>query len=103
MRNIDIAVHGQTLQRIKSEPIVIGSKGYLRTVFKFSSDWNGCKKIATFFSEDNKESAIALAADGSCSVPDEVTDGAVWYVKVTGVNRQGKMITTSKLKVRQSI
>lgn len=101
MREINFEVNEQRILKKSASPIVRGSKGYLKARFHFSNDWKGFKKIASFYDEYNREHAVRVDSTESCMVPDEVTDGQFFIVKLTGVLGNSR-ITTHKVKVRMT-
>lgn len=79
--------------------IVPGSAGYLHARFDCDSEWNGCKKAASFFGVDGREHAVPII-DGMCEIPSCTLNGRFFEVRVKGV-RQDFVITTNRLVVRQ--
>ena len=104
MRTLEFIVNKQRLTRKANcdfSHIVAGSVGYLRAKFYFSSDWNGCKKAASFWL-NGKEHGCLLDENDSCNIPPEVLTDKVFEVSVTGA-LNGSMIPTSKIKVKQEV
>lgn len=104
MRTLKFNVTGQ---HVKKNPkcdfsyIVPGSVGYLKAAFKFSKDWDGCVKVASFWLDD-KEYAVRLDEDNACVIPSEALTGEKFFVSVTGA-KTGYKIKTDKTKVRQEV
>ena len=104
MRTLKFIVTGQN---IKKNPkcdfgdLVAGSVGYLKAAFKFSNDWDGCTKVASFWLGD-EEHAVLLNENNECIIPTEVLVGNVFQVSATGAKSDYK-IKTSKTKVRQEV
>lgn len=95
-------------QRIRKDPdcdfsnLVAGSKGYLKAAFRFSPDWSGCKKAASFwFGEE--EHATLLDELGCCMIPEAAITGELFEVSVTGIKPDGYTIKSGKTKVRQEV
>lgn len=76
--------------------IVKGSQGYLSAEFSFSSDWSGCKVVASFFSGE-QEHAVPIS-NHRCLIPDEVLTGDYFRVQVVGLEK-GQIIKTNKVLV----
>ena len=79
--------------------IVRGTAGYLYARFDFDSEWNGCKKAASFFAVDGQERAVPII-NGMCEIPPETLGGRFFEVSIKGV-RKDFVITTNRLVVRQ--
>lgn len=101
MRELNFTVDKQKLSKVGNfYNIVKGSKGFLKCRFNFEgTDWMNHKAIAVFES-NGEESAVWLNSDMTCMVPDEVTDGSYFKVKMVGVNHDST-ITTNKLVISQ--
>lgn len=86
------------------DSIVAGSSGYLKAKFNFlGTDWNGCKKAASFWL-DNNEYPMLLDADNSCVIPEEALTGSVFQVSVMGIRPNTTYkILTNKTKVKQEV
>lgn len=78
--------------------IVSGTEGYLLAQFDFTSEWNGCKKAAAFYSL-GKEYGAAIV-NGVCEIPAEALLWTEFEVSVVGI-KEGYRITTNKCKVTQ--
>lgn len=101
MRILYFEINGQTLRKIDNfSGIIKGSKQYLKCHFAVKdSEWTGMGMVAVF--ENSYGSyAVAIQKDGSCMVPDEVTDGSYFKVSVVGVSKS-KKITTNKELINQ--
>lgn len=82
--------------------IVANSANYLRAKFYFSGEWDGCKKVASFWFNE-KEYPILLDEKNECDIPSEVLVGGAFYISVTGAKADGYRIVTTKYKVRQEV
>ena len=94
MRVIDFVVTGQSIERDPRGDfagIVSGSAGYLVARFRFSADWNGCKKVAVFTSWGKDYPTPII--DGVCEIPAEALVGNTVEVSVVG-QRDRYRITT---------
>lgn len=102
MRTLRFQVDGQRIGPAPASDmsgLVSGSVGYLRAEFIFDSEWDGCKKAASFFDAKEKEHAAPIVG-GTCMIPEEALTGRVFYVSVTGA-RKGFRIKTNKMMIRQ--
>lgn len=100
MRVLHFVVDSQTLKKDGDfSNIVSGSKGYLACEFSLSDrDWSDALKIALF---DNKI-PIKMGRDNVCYVPDEVTDGRSFKLRLVG--KKGlSIITTNNVLVEQVV
>ena len=81
--------------------LVAGSEGYVRAKFDFSSDWNGCKKVAGFFSVDGKEfPPKALDFEDSCIIPKEALEHHEFDIVLYG-KKNGYSINTRPFRIKQ--
>ena len=104
MRTLKFTVVGQSIKKETDcdfSGLVAGSVGYLRAKFTFSSEWNGCKKAASFWYGD-QEYARLLDDQDSCMIPEEAIVGEMFKISVTGL-KSGYKIKTNKTKVRQEV
>ena len=82
--------------------LVPGSKGYLRAEFNFSSEWDGCAKVAAFYTRFGKELSHAVLEDGkSCIVPEEALKRKIFKVRVFGTNGD-IVLPTNEVEVNQN-
>lgn len=102
MRTLYFEIDGQTLRKIDNfSGIIKGSKQYLKCHFAVKdSEWTGMGIVAVFENSDGTY-AVAVQKDGSCTVPDEITDGSYFKVSVVGVSGKNKKITTNKELINQ--
>ena len=104
MRTLRFIVDGQTIRKDPDcdfSGLVAGSVGYLRANFKFSKEWFGCVKAASFWYSGLEHGALLDALD-SCMIPEEALNGEQFQVSVTGV-KSGFKIRTSITQVRQEV
>lgn len=105
-RILKFKVKKQQLTRDRScdfSNIVAGSVGYLRARFYLSSEWDGCKKVASFWAEENgEEYAVFLDENNSCLIPTEALTNGYFYVRVTGA-KAGYKLMTNKIGVKQEV
>ena len=88
---LDFNVKEQTLTWVNKEKTpVADSVKYLTAKFKFSDEWTGIEKTATFFTSDGKP-YNQLLVDDWCEVPHEVIKAPLFKVSVAG----GDLITTN--------
>lgn len=104
MRILDFTV---SKQRIDRDPqcdfndIASGTRGYLHARFRFSSDWNGCKRVVVF-SCRGKDFPAPLV-NNMCVIPAEALVSNTVKVGVVGLNdRTGYRITTNTVEFTQS-
>ena len=65
--------------------IIPVTEGYLRAEFSFSSECDGCTKVAAFFSYFGKESPPQILEAGkSCVFPSEALARRNFYVQIIG-------------------
>lgn len=104
MRILEFDVNGQSLTKSKNcnfSGIVLGTAGYLKVHFTFSSEWAGMVKVAEFRNHLYDEPVVPVPIiNNECMVPSEVTDGKAWYIKVIG-KRGNMIIPTENCRVRQ--
>lgn len=95
MRVLMFSVEGQSLRKDGDfSGIMAGTKGYLRCRLKTKDgDWIHAKKVLVF----NEEHAVAVNADGECTVPNEVTDGRSFKVRLIGQMGKTRMTTNAVL------
>ena len=103
MRELKFNVSGQ---HIRPDPacdfsgIVPGSKGYLKAVFTFDSEWDGCEKIAEFRKYDVEKCTPVRLIQNSCMIPEEELANRCFYVSAIGI-KPGYRINTNSEKVEQ--
>lgn len=104
MRTLKFIIDGQI---IKKDPncdfsgLVPGTEGYLNARFSFSPEWNGCAKVAAFYSNFGREHGAMVLEDGvSCKIPATALAKKTFYIRVFGKKKDFK-ITTNKVSVDQ--
>ena len=103
MRELKFNVSGQ---HIRPDPacdfsgIVPGSKGYLKAVFTFDSEWAWCEKIAEFRKYDVEKCTSVRLTGNSCMIPEEELVNKYFYMNLIGI-RPGFRIKTNREKVEQ--
>lgn len=103
MRVLEFIVEGQTVKRAPGcdfSGIVAGSSGYLFARFRFSPEWDGCKKVATFRAKGEDHHA-PLARD-LCLIPEEALTSSTVLVTVHG-RRPGYSIDTNQTTIPQTV
>lgn len=105
MRTLKFIVDGQIIIQDPNcdfSGLVPGTEKYLKAVFKFSSDWDDCVKVAAFYSVMGKEyPPRVLTAGTECMIPAEALERRAFKVRVLGQKGSTK-ITTNKVKVDQN-
>lgn len=104
MRTLKFVVEDQI---IKPDPncdfsgLIPGTEGYLEAEFAFSPEWNGCVKVATFWSTLGAEYPCQVLTDGkSCKIPKEALAKQTFKIMVVGAKPDFK-ITTNKVTIKQ--
>lgn len=104
MRTLKFIVDKQIIRKDDScdfEGLVSGTEGYLKAQFSFSSEWNGCVKVAGFYSNNGVEyEPQALDNNNSCIIPSDALKRQSFNIKLFG-KRDGYMITTNKINILQ--
>ena len=101
LRTLNFEVNRQRITKSGDfNDIVAGSKGYLHASFVFSDDWDGCAKVAAFYDIDGNEYAVLIKND-ECDIPDEVTDGRKFKLRLIGVKSDDYKIQTNDVTVFQ--
>lgn len=105
MRTLKFIVNKQD---IKEDPncdftgLVPGTEGYLQAEFSFSKEWDGCTKVAGFYSRMGKEYPPQVLEDGkTCMIPAKALKGQVFGVRVVG-KKDGLRMITNKVLVLQN-
>lgn len=82
--------------------LVPGTRGYLQAEFSFSPEWEGCVKVASFLSLQDKEFPPQVLKDGkTCMIPEEALKYRKFKVKVIG--KKGSLrIPTNEVTVNQN-
>lgn len=101
-RVLSFIVEGQS---IKKDPncdftgLVSGTKGYYQARFGFDREWRDYKKIAIFRTREITKYVPII--NGTCQIPDEVTDHIMYYVSVVG-KLKDLSIPTTEIAIRQN-
>lgn len=97
MRTLKFIVNDQ---RIEQDPncdfsgLVPGTEEYLIAEFRFSKEWNGYTKVATFRSMLGKEHPPQLLKDGrTCVIPAEALKKRKFEIGVVGRRNKQKLLT----------
>lgn len=96
MRVLDFIVSQQKLEcdpRCDFSGIASGTKGYLLARFRFSADWNGCKKVAVFSCRGNDYPTAII--NGMCLIPEMSLVGGSVAVRVVGQKDEYRITTTT--------
>lgn len=102
MRILDFVVSKQKLEtdpRCDFSGIASGTRGYLYARFRFSGDWNGCKKVAVFSCRGNDEPVAVV--NGMCEIPAAALVGNTVKVRVVG-QKSDYRITTNDVSFVQA-
>lgn len=82
--------------------LVPDTEKYLIAEFTFSSEWNGCNKVAAFYSFMGKEYPPQILSNGySCAIPAEALERQRFKIQVIGKNKDGLKLVTNKVIVNQ--
>lgn len=104
MRELVFIADGQRLKKQADcdfSGLVAGSEGYLKAKFVFSSEWDGCKKAASFWVGEQEYPAL-LDGNDSCIIRPEALVGESFKVSVVGVKTNYKIVS-NRTKVRQEV
>jgi len=100
MRTLDFSVSGQTVTRVGDfSSIIKGSKGYLQCRFDLSNEWTTYRIAAIFQYKDQVE--LVQVENGICNVPDSVTDGDYFLLKLLGVKSANQYFYTETILIEQ--
>lgn len=107
MRTLRFIVDGQAMSPDSScdfSGLIPGSEGYLRAEFSFTSEWNGCAKVAAFYSPMGIEYEPQVLKDGkSCIIPAEALKKRSFKIQVIGENREKRYkLKTNEVAVCQN-
>jgi hypothetical protein len=104
MRTLRFIVEEQIIKRDPScnfDNLVPGTEGYLQAEFSFTKEWNGCIKVASFYSAMGVEYPAQILKDGkTCIIPAEALSKRTFKVQVTGKCKDYKLVT-GKVEVIQ--
>lgn len=104
MRTLRFIVNEQILEADPNcdfSGIVPGTDGYLKAEFSFSPEWNGCIKVARFYSIMGREYEPQILKDGkSCMIPAEALKNRTFKIEVLG-RRDSFTLTTNKVAISQ--
>lgn len=101
-RVLSFIIEGQS---IKKDPncdftgLVSGTKGFYQAKFTFDKEWKEYKRIAIFKAR-NITKFIPII-DGTCPIPDEVTEHLNYRISVLGQNGS-QSIPTTEVSIRQN-
>lgn len=108
MRTLRFIVNDQIIEqdpKCDFSGLIPGTEGYLQAEFVFSPEWNGCVKVAAFYSSFGKEYPPQVLKDGkTCTIPAEALKKQVFKIQVLG-ERKGvnyKKLITNKVAVSQN-
>ena len=104
MRTLKFKVVGMTLIRDEQcnfDGLVPGSEGYIQAEFEFSPDWDGCAKVAAFYSMFGKEYPPQKLEDDKCLIPAEALAKRSFKIQVLG-KKQGYKLLSSRVTVNQN-
>lgn len=99
MRNVEFILSGQRLSLKNKGVLVSGTKGILQAAFTFSKEWSGFEKVVSFYDEKDTEYQVPMT-NTRCVIPDEVLDGGIFKVKVTGT-KGDIVLPSTRVVVRQ--
>ena len=77
-----------------------GSKEYSQAYFAFSSEWDNCVKVASFW--QGKNEYAVLIENNECYIPPEVLSKTVFKISVIGQSDNYR-ITTNRLLVKLEV
>ena len=104
MRTLKFIVNGQDIAldpECDISSLVPGTSGYVQAEFSFSKEWDGCAKVAAFYSNLGREFEPRILKDGKvCEIPIEALEKSIFKVKVLG-QKTDFTICTNKAVVYQ--
>ena len=103
MRTLKFVVEGQNISldpNCDFSGLVPGTEGYLEAQFSFSPEWNGCAKVAAFFSSLGREFTPQVINGTSCIIPPEALEKSVFKVQVIG-KKDNYTLRTNRIIVHQ--
>lgn len=102
MHTLQFEVNKQTLaKRDGFERLVAGTKGYMRALFSFSSDWTIYRdRTAVFTSREAGEHRVDIK-NNTCMVPDDIAACMSFKVYVEGVSHSGATMRSGRVTVIQ--
>lgn len=82
--------------------LVPGTEGYLQAEFSFSPEWNGCTKVASFYTGTGKECQPQVLKDGkTCTIPTEALKRRAFGIKIHG-KKKDFTIVSDKVVIHQN-
>lgn len=97
MRTLNFIVTGQTISldpNCDFSGLVPGTKGYIQAEFSFSKEWDGCVKVAAFFSNLGEEYEPKIIDNKlTCIIPSEALRKSIFKVQVIGQKYELKLCT----------
>ena len=107
MRTLKFIVEDQI---IKQDPncdfsgLVPGSEGYLRAEFALSSEWREASAIVvSFWSDMGREyQPKVLNDDLTCTIPAEALEKRIFKIRLMGITKDDKRLSTNKVTVEQN-
>jgi hypothetical protein len=104
METLKFIVNGQNIvldPNCENANLVPGTSGYIQAEFSFSKEWDGCAKVAAFYSNLGREFAPRILKDGKvCEIPVEALKKSIFKVKVLG-QKADYSICTNKITIYQ--
>lgn len=102
MSTLNFIVKGQSMildPTCDINSLIPAADGHFRAKFKFSSEWNGCTKVAAFFSNLGREYEPQIIKNNdTCIIPAEALGKSIFKVQVIGKNTNYKL-RTNKVQV----
>lgn len=95
MRTLKFNVDGQTLRKDSDcdfSDLVAGTEGYLEASFKFSDEWNGCKKAVIFSNALGIGYPVPII-NNHCDIPKDALTDYYFKLHVVGVKDDYKLVT----------
>lgn len=104
MRELKFIVQDQIITKDPEcdfDGLVPGTEQYLKAEFSFSSEWDNCVKVASFYSPMGREYEPQILKDGhSCVIPSEALAKRRFIIKLIG--KGAYTITTNKIIIEQN-
>jgi hypothetical protein len=106
LRVLKFIVNGQNIEphpNCDFDTLTPGTEEYVRLYFTFSSEWNRCVKVVSFWSMLGNEYDPRILKDGiSCTVPTEALSRRAFKFNIIGKRSDGSKITTEKFTIQQN-
>ena len=102
MISLNFTVKNQRLYRGENFPrLVSKSKGVLECHFIFGDEWTNFNPAAIFHNYDRSIEEVVEIQNSVCQVPDSVTDGKYFFMKLVGAKSPTEYTYTNGIIIDQ--